>query len=498
MSPFKLTPYLAHPLVCLLSGALMTFVYAPFSQAWLVFFLLLPLWAVAKLPDPNTRIWRGLLFGIGYFPIGAYWFVQTLRSYLDYSWPAALGGHLLITGACALAPCVFAWLAGYCRVRGYTRVLVFAALWLVIEDIRFQAFGGGPWMSLGLSQVDTPLSGFFPLVGELGTSFFVALTVGLLSMLIDVRRLLLPQLGMIILLFGGAWGLKQIEWTRAVGEQQAIGLVQTAVSQQEKQNLATQVERLKALTDLTEPLLSKASFIIWPETVVTLERYNINQHLDRFHQQAMQARSSVLVGAYEPAMSGKRYNTAYTLGLEAGQVYQKRHLVPFGEYVPEYLKFLDSYVPGDADRYHGKYPQLIVNSGVLYGVSICWEGSFSRDMSPLSRAGAHALINIANEAWFAGSTLPGQNLDAMRVRAMENGRDAVRVANFGPGAIIDFKGRIQQLIDADQAAAVTGQLQPRAGSTPFMMLGEDLITLTAFCMALLLMVSARKQDKDEQ
>jgi apolipoprotein N-acyltransferase len=489
--------FLTHPLTCLLSGALMTFVYAPFSQAWLVFFLLLPLWAVAQLPDPNTRIWRGLLFGIGYFPIGAYWFVLTLRNHLDYAWPSALGGHLLITGACALAPCVFVWLAGYCRVQAYARVLVFAALWLVIEDIRFQAFGGGPWMSLGLSQVDMPFAGFFPLVGELGTSFFVASIVGLLAMLIDIRRLHFPPLVIMVLLFAGAWGLKQIEWTRAVGERQTIGLVQTAVKQHEKKNIATQVERLQVLTNLTEPLLDKARFVIWPETVVTLERYNINQYLDRFHQQALQARSTVLVGAYEPAMSGKRYNTAYTLGLEAGQVYQKRHLVPFGEYVPDYLNFLVSYVPGDADRYHGKRPQLIVNSGVLYGVSICWEGSFSRDISPLSRAGAHALINIANEAWFAGSTLPEQNLDAMRVRAMENGRDAVRVANFGPGAIINAKGQISHLIGADQITGISGLLQPRAGATPFMMLGEDLITLAAFCIALLVLIRARKQDKDE-
>ena len=488
---------LIHPLTCLLSGALMTFVYAPFSQAWLVFILLLPLWAVAQLPDPNTRIWRGLLFGIGYFPIGAYWFVLTLRNYLDYSWPASLGGHLLITGACALAPCVFAWLAGYCRVQGYARVLVFAALWLVIEDIRFQAFGGGPWMSLGLSQVDMPFAGLFPLVGEIGTSFFVAAVVGLLSMQIHASRVLFVPGSVMIFLLAGAWGLKQVEWTRAVGELQSIGLVQTATSQQEKKNLGNQVERLEVLTGLTEPLLEKTRFIIWPETVVTLERYNINHYLAHFHQRAMQARSTVLVGAYEPAMSGKRYNTAYTLGLEGGQVYQKRHLVPFGEYVPDFLSFLVSYVPGDADRYHGKRPQLIVNSGVLYGVSICWEGSFSRDMSPLSRAGAHALINIANEAWFAGTTLPGQNLDAMRVRAMENGRDAVRVANFGPGAIIDANGKIKQLIQADKAAALTGQLQPRAGATPYMILGEDLITLSAFCIALLVLISARKQDNDE-
>ena len=497
----RISPYLAHPISCLLSGTLMAFAYAPFSQAWLVFLLLLPLWMVARHPDPNTRIWRGWLFGLGYFPIGAYWFALTLNTHLDYAWPAAIAGHLVITGACALAPTVFCWLAGYCKAKSYTWVLALAALWLVIEDIRFQAFGGGPWMSLGLSQVDMPFAGFFPVFGELGTSFFVALAVGVLALILvgdeensaagsPLKRSIIG-LGLIGVLMFTAQSLKQMEWTQAVGEAQPVALVQTAVTQGEKKRLATQVERLQVLTRLSEPFLGQARLIIWPETVVTLDRFDVNRKLEAFHQQAMFSRSTVLVGAYEPGLSGKRYNTAYTLGFESGQVYQKRHLVPFGEYVPKPLSFLDDYVPGDTYRYHGRMPSLIANSGVLYGISICWEGSFSRDISPLTRAGAHALINIANEAWFAGSTLPRQNLDAMRVRAMENGRYAVRVANYGPGAIIDHKGQVSHLLAADQVAAELGYLQARTGMTPFMFLGEDLITLTALLFLVIIILKSR-------
>ncbi|MFT6029808.1 MAG: apolipoprotein N-acyltransferase [Oleiphilaceae bacterium] len=494
VSRSKLYTLLGSSWICLLSGILMAFAYAPVSQAWLVFFLLLPLWIVARHPDPNTRIWRGWLFGLGYFPIGASWFAQTLRTHLDYSWPTALAGHLLITGACALAPTVFCWLAGYCKAKSFAKVLALAALWMVIEDIRFQAFGGGPWMSLGLSQVDMPFAGLFPLVGELGTSFFVALVVGVLAWMffgdedkasswISAKRCLLGFVFIGLLLLT-THSLKQIEWTRSVGEPQPIALVQSAVTQDEKKNLASQVERLQVLITLSDPFLAKARLIIWPETVVTLDRFDVNQKLRAFHEKAIFSRSSVLVGAYEPGLSGKRYNTAYTIGFESGQAYQKRHLVPFGEYVPKPLSFLDDYVPGDTYRYHGRMPSLIANSGVLYGISICWEGSFSRDISPLTRAGAHALINIANEAWFAGSTLPWQNLDAMRVRAMENGRYAVRVANYGPGAIIDHKGQISHLIEADQMAGELGYIQPRTGVTPFMFLGEDLLTLMALFLLL--------------
>ena len=505
----KLIALLNRPSACLISGALMVFAYAPFSQAWLVFFLLQPLWLAAQHPDPNTRIWRGLLFGVGYFPIGAYWFIQTLREHLDYSWPVALGGHLLITGACALAPTTFSWLGGYIKARPIPRLIALAALWIVIEDIRFQAFGGGPWLSLGLSQIDMPLAGLYPIFGEVGTSFFVAMVVGLVAftfMSTDAtqdkhlyKSRIANSIGLISLIMLLSQFLKTVPWTEAVGEKQAVALVQTAVSQQERQNLETQTNRLEHLASLSEPFLGKAKFIIWPETVVTLNRQDVMEKLEALNAKAMFARSTMLVGAYEPSMTGMRFNTAFTLGYESGQTYRKRHLVPFGEYVPGPLTFLNGHVPGDVYRSQGRSPALIANSGVLYGISICWEGSFSRDIAPLTKSGAHVLVNIANEAWFAGSSLPAQNLDAMRVRAIENGRFSVRVANLGPSAIIDETGHLNAVLEADSPSGILAYVQPRVGMTPFMLLGEDFISLSALlCILMIIIKSNRKMNSSER
>jgi apolipoprotein N-acyltransferase len=474
--------------VCLLAGTSMAFAYAPLAQGWLAYVLLLPLWLAAQHPDPNTRIRRGALFGLGYFPLGAYWFAQTLSEHLGYGPLKALAGHLLITGACALAPTVFCWLAGYLRLRPMAWNVAAAALWMLIEDIRFQAFGGGPWMSLGLSQIDSPLSGYYPVLGEVGTSFMVAWLVGLLTCLLRAgpSPALPHQHGLSVAIAMPIIGLGAIlgerSWTQPVGAAQPVALVQSAVSQRDKSDLSTQKQRLDVLAKLSEPYLGQAKLVIWPETVVTLDKYDVNASIDALSKQAMFARSTILVGAYEPTLTGNRYNTAFTIGYEADQVYRKRHLVPFGEYVPDYLSFLTGHVPGDGNRSLGKSASLIANSGVLYGISICWEGSFSRDMSPLVRAGAHVLVNIANEAWFAGSTLPAQNLDALRVRAMETGRSAIRVANHGPGAIIDAKGRLSAQLPADRESGAMGSVQPMTGVTPFVLFGEDGLALIALAL----------------
>jgi len=283
-----------------------------------------------------------------------------------------------------------------------------------------------------------------------------------------------------------------VQWTEHTGEPLDIALVQTAVSQAEKRDLSTQTERLIHLGNLSKPYLGKAKLIIWPETVVTMNKGDINKTLATLGDQAMFARSTILVGAYQSTLNSARYNTAFTLGYEGGQQYQKRHLVPFGEYVPDYLWFLDEYVPGDQHRSLGRFPMLIANSGTLFGISICWEGSFSRDNTPLVRAGAHALINIANEAWFAGSSLPKQNLDAMRLRAIETGRPVIRVANFGPGAIISHNGKITTPLAGNTANASMGSVQPRIGFTPFIRLGADFILLWAIGIVIIIGLIVRK------
>jgi len=160
-----------------------------------------------------------------------------------------------------------------------------------------------------------------------------------------------------------------------------------------------------------------------------------------------------------------------TLGRQPGHLYAKHHLVPLGETVHPGFRFLENWVPGDTGRGVGEGHEPLILKGQGLGVSICWEGSFSRDIVPSVRAGAGGLINLANEAWFWGTASPAQNLDAFRLRAMETGRPAVRLANFGPSGLIDAKGRVKAALAADHPEVLMVEMQPRQGNTPFLILG---------------------------
>jgi len=490
---------------CVIAGALMSLCFAPFHFWWLCCILLIPLIVTCKHADADTRIIRGGLFGIAYFGIGSYWLTQTLVTQVNFSWFSAILSNIVIAAACALAPSTFCWIAGYMRQVSICWIILLPALWVLTEDIRFLAFGGGPWMSLGLSQIDSPLAGYYPLVGEVGTSGIVILLSYLLVELLGTltrkssgySRLLYSVIFSIVLI-AGFWS-KQQAWTTSVGPEIRLAMVQSATSQADKINAIDEIKRLHQLRDLSQPHLGKSDLVIWPETVVTLEKHKIQLALKSLDHQAKKLNTTLLIGAFEADLNQHRYNSAYTIGLEGNQSYRKRHLVPFGEYVPSFLSLIDPHVPGDNSRNMGKTPQLIAIAGQLFGVSICWEGGFSRDISPLVRSGASVLVNVANEAWFAESALPRQNLDAMRVRAIETGRPAIRVANMGPGALVDSAGRVLVSLAANKAGSVNGLVQPKLGATPFVTLGEDFIFFFALILvtgiALLQYKSKNNYDK---
>jgi len=471
----------------------MSLCFAPFYIWWLAWVLMIPLLLSGQQKNPEVRILRGALFGIMYFGVGSYWLSITLVEQVDFSWPTALLSNFLIAGACALAPTTVCWLMGYLRQIKTIQPVMIVALWVFIEDIRFQAFGGGPWISLGQSQIGSPLAGFFPIIGEVGTSGLVVLINYLLLQLLLSeskntnlgKRVYIPVIILVLSSFG-YWS-KHHAWTTPIGPEITVAMVQSAISQKEKMNSQGDDLQLKQLHDLSQQHLGNTDLIIWPETVVSLEKQQIVEKLIVLDQQAQQLHSTLLIGGFESNLNQGMYNTAFTLGIEGQQSYSKRHLVLFGEYIPSFLSFLDQHLPGDQFRRQGKIPELISINGQLMGVSICWEGAFSRDMTSLVRAGATTLINVANEAWFANSSLPVQNLDAMRIRALETGRSAVRVANMGPGAIIDSNGEKQANLNANKAGSVKGRVQPRSGTTPFVLIGEDTIMLISF---VLLMVSA--------
>jgi apolipoprotein N-acyltransferase len=157
------------------------------------------------------------------------------------------------------------------------------------------------------------------------------------------------------------------------------------------------------------------------------------------------------------------------------QWYDKRRLVPFGEFFPvpqavrEWLRLMNlpysDFEPGRAD------PEALRAAGESLAPTVCYEDAYGSEQLGLVRQSS-LLVNVTNDAWFGDSTAPHQHLDISRMRSLESGRAMLRATNDGVTALIDHDGRLLATLPQFKPGVLTGAVQPRAGLTAYVRFGN--------------------------
>lgn len=457
--------------VAFLAGAVMPLGFAPFNL-WLVPALALAiLFAIVTSVPIRRALGAGYLFGIGFFGLGCYWIYISISHYGG----GPLAGILvttLFTLAMACYPMLVCGLARSlgCRGQARTAALALPLCWVLVEWSRSWLFSGFTWLSLGYTQIDTPLSGIAPVFGSYGISLVLCFIAGSLA------ALFLRPSWFRVLAFGGSvgaavllgWGLDR-NWTAPSGEPVRVALVQGNIAQDQKWLPRRRLETLERYRALSEPYFG-TSLMIWPETAVPVFYHQVRAaYLDPLAQEAARQGTTILTGVpvVDP-VRGVAFNAVARLG-EPPAFYYKRHLVPFGEYLPfrkvlgDTLDFLGAPM---GDFAAGDSSAPLVVDGHRIGVSICYEITFGKAIAEELPA-ADLLVNVSDDAWFGDSLAPWQHLEMARMRARETQRYLLRATNTGISAIIDERGRVRQRGPLFRTAVITGQAQPRSGATPY-------------------------------
>lgn len=214
---------------------------------------------------------------------------------------------------------------------------------------------------------------------------------------------------------------------------------------------------------------------MWPEAAVP---FLLQEDPRRVQIEALarEVGASLLVGAPD-VQAGQPRNSAFLLG-PAGRLlgrYDKRHLVPFGEYVPlrRLLFFVDPLAGGAIGQFSpGREATVFATPSGRFGVVICYEAIFPEEVRDLFRGGADFLVNIINDAWFGRSAAPVQHLAMAAFRAVENRAFLIRAANTGISAIVAPDGRIVQASELFTTAVLAGAITPRAGGSLYTRYGD--------------------------
>ena len=471
-------------------GASLNLAFAPFE--WWPIALIAPaaLFALIRGLPPRRAGMSGAAFGIGLFAFGTYWLYTCLHVFgLVPVWLTLLLQTALVAAMCLYfaALCYLAnrfWLKG-----GATREwLVLPTLWVLLEWLRGWILSGFPWLSTGYALIDSPLSGWAPILGVYAVTWAavivsVAISVAFMPAMPFSRRCVAVLL--VVLLFLVPMLLAGHQWTHPVGSRIPVAAVQGAVPQDQKWQAESRELTMERYMRLTDEAWG-ARLIVWPEAAIPVLAPAIEDYLSNLKQQGLAHDADFAIGLVNYFPQTKQYFNGLLVLSEAHDGwYYKRHLVPFGEYFPvpafvrSWLQLMSlpyaDFTPGGADQ-----PTLSA-AGQKLGLTICYEDAFGSQQLTVLRQ-ATLLINVTNNAWYGDSTAPHQHLQIARMRALEAGRFLIRAANDGVTAVIDSHGKISARVPQFQQGVLRADVQPLSGLTPYARLGNYPVVMGALCL----------------
>ena len=468
-------------LLAFAAGALSVLAFAPYSLypfAVASLILLFLLW----LDAPPWQAFReGWLFGIGLFGVGVFWMHISIDQFGNVGTLLAMIITLLFVVLMALYYGAVGWLAAKMqqRLRGPTRKLVlFSLLWVLFEWLRGWFLSGFPWLALGYSQIDSPLAGWAPLLGVYGVGLMLSLSAAALLGLLLVTGHGRPLRILLVVVIWGVGGLLNGRaWTQPAGNSISVSIVQGNVSQAEKWNRDNLWSTLDMYADLTRQHWN-SDLIIWPETAVPAVASQVeSSFLQPMELEARANGSTLLLGVAEWLPDGNYYNSMIALGGERA-AYRKRHLVPFGEFMPlkpllrpliDWLQIpMSDFSAGDSRK------PLLDLAGYPAGISICYEDAFGAEVITALPEAAF-LVNASNDAWFGDSLALPQHLEIARMRALESGRYLLRATNTGISAIIAPDGGIAAISPVFERDVLNADVTPLQGMTPYAIWGNWMI-----------------------
>jgi apolipoprotein N-acyltransferase len=510
--------------VAFLAGALATLGHAPFQLTLLyVFALAVLLWlldvSATKPRKSRSAFVIGWFFALGHFATGLYWISSAFNVDSD-AWgpmwgiPATLalaGGLALFWGVGAAAAMVF-W------TRDVRRAAVFAVCFFIAEWLRGNILTGFPWLLPGYVWTPgEPISQIASIIGIYGLSLITLLAGGALAVVADGRSSQAQRFGPAIamaLAFGMIWGWGAQRLAHApVDPPGALPLVRVAdsgLSQAEKWRYSPDQEwrvlaRYLAVSGPAED--SRESVVIWPEGAIPTLNFFMLDNPQFMSAIGRGLGDRVLVAGFtrcepRPACDAlwrgdgdashlRLYNSAAVIDGVSGvprlsQIYDKHHLVPFGEYIPFWSLVSQLNIAPlqriGAGFVAGPRPtRLVVPDAPPAVILVCYEAIFP-GLTPHGDERPGWIINVTNDAWFGNGTGPHQHFAMARYRAIEEGLPLARAASGGISAIVDAEGRVMR--STQNGGSVTVQLPPALGETPYVTLGNWLL------LALLLSITA--------
>ena len=437
----------------------------------LAVFALVPLFLLLGSRRPA---WWGWLHGVSTWCVAVWWIVPTITTYgrLD-GWIGGLA-LLLLASILALYDAAFAGLGARLWRNGSPLALAaLPALWIALEWGRGRILSGFPWNLAAHAWIELP--GALPLaswIGAFGVSGLVLLPSLGLARAWVARRWEPAAIALLIPLFALPLAARHALPPDAETAPVSIAIVQPDTPNRPLFDPRANLEDYRRLLALSEPVCRPGRLLVWPESATWPRDWQDDPGL-RSDVSALAAKGcSVLLNS--PFEVGEDvFNSVLLVGGRDTPVplqrADKRHLVPFGEYVPfrRALPFLGKIARTVGDFRAAEEIRLLEWRDERLGVAVCYEVVFPGEVAALVRAGATLLVTVTNDAWYGDTAAPRQHLRAARFRAAENRRWLLRAAVTGISAVVRPDGSVAARLGVGERGSMPVPVFGRDDRSPY-------------------------------
>ena len=474
-------------MAAVLSSLLLVLSFPQIALGPLAWISLVPLLLLCLNTSPLRAFLFGWITGTLAFIGIIYWLVIAIHRYGDTPLPLSWLVLALLTAYLGLYVGLF---AGFItRVlqrspRPFVLMLIAPPAWVSLELLRTYLFSGFPWALLGYSQFEwLPIIQIADMTGVYGVSFLIVLVNTFLSLLIQTLRarwrdgrhvriapLAFPAVATIVCMsLALLYGQSRQETVRTASDHRTLrlGLVQANIDQDKKWDPAFLQDTMSRYHDLTTQAVRDAhddpvDMIVWPEAATPFIFASQASLRDRITALVQRQQTPLLFGsvAVKDVTDGpaQLLNRAYLLSPQGTVLnqYDKIHLVPFGEYVPDAFPFVTKIGHGIGDYVPGTEYTIMSGPHGRFGVAICFDVIYPNLVRHFVKHGAEYMVTITNDAWYDRSSAPYQHFSMVVFRAVENRVSFARAANTGISGFINADGSITHTTDLFEQTVTVG------------------------------------------
>ena len=427
---------------------------------------------------------RSFAWGLGYWISGTGWLIVSVYFYGNTHLTVSI---LIILLMGMLLSLIFITPISLIKLLKFNKnifisSLFFASFLTILELSRFAFLGGFPWLLPGLTLLDTLGQFLIRIIGVYGLSFIIYFLSAFIALSIIYKQSIYFFLAILCLFIFLPKSNIQHEYS---GESLKVGIIQPSLDpfKKFKQEETKNIEQ--TLLDLSTKHMN-ADLIIWPES--PFPYLNTSPEMRSLLIKLGNA-PIIISGAWE-FQNNELFNSLTILG--SNQSYFKRHLVPFGEYVPfesiirGLIDFFD--LPMSSTSAGRPKQELFDIEGFNVLGMICFDVAFPLSFLDETR-NADFIINVSNDTWFGSSYGPYQHLQIVRARALESNKWILRGTSDGISTIVDNKGTIVELLSKGIRGSLSGKVYKVDDPSYFNKIGYliiPLLSIFVFIVAIIL------------